>query len=265
MKVSTVNLSVLLDDISPAHGTIDRGEMTPESLADLLTSFQQIDPALNMEHDPQVLVRTSDARHLIRTERGRLFLYDARDTSRPGVEMPLDGLIAAIQRSPAPAPPGGLAAPEPETVGAPSVRAKVTRRLAIALLLGGIGLNALGFYQLLQSDPTRPTIPYTRIKDDEHTALYLRKLAGTYATGNQPGHRIISLTADGGISFDVLIQNAAGETRIARGPAQRCGFGRRPSGAICLTTVSYGPVIIHADGSLFYSGDTYRRISMLAE
>ncbi|MFZ5495199.1 MAG: hypothetical protein ACOZE5_07665 [Verrucomicrobiota bacterium] len=265
MKVSTVNLSPKLDGIGPAHGTIDRGEMTPGALTELLTAFQHIDPALNLEHDPQVLVRTSDAWHLIRTERGQLCLYNARDTSQPGAPMPLADLLAAIQGSPAAASTTDLPQSEPEIVRAPPTRSKLASALAVVLLVGGIGLNAWGVYQLLPQEGARPPVTYAPLKDDERTTLYLRKLAGTYATGNGPGHRIIHLTREGAISFDVLVQNSAGEIRIARGPAQTCGFGQRPNGAICLTTSASGPVIIRADGSLFYSGDTYRRISTLAE
>ena len=87
MKVTTINLSPSFDDVGPAHGTIERGDMTTSELSILLSEFVRIDPAANLEHDPKVLVRTPNTWHAIRTERGRLQLYDARDTSQPGVEL----------------------------------------------------------------------------------------------------------------------------------------------------------------------------------
>lgn len=262
MKVSTVNLSSNLTGVDPTHGTIERGEMSADALADLLAAFAEIDPALNLEHDPRVLVRTNDAWYAIRTERGRLYLYDARDTSQPGAEMDLPNLIAAIQNVPAPAPVAD--SPEPELQPVPS-RRKAKTVLATVLLLCGLGLNAWGVFQFFQRDRDEAPATYTPIKDDERTALYLRKLAGTHATGRAPGDRVISITRDGRISFDVMIRDAGGDVGIARGPAQTCGFGRRSDGSICLTTANSGQVGIGADGSLFYFGDTYRRISALAE
>lgn len=262
MKVSTVNLSSNLASVDPAHGTIERGPMSADALADLLAAFSEIDPALNLEHDPRVLVRTNDAWYAIRTERGRLHLYDARDTSLPGTEMDLADLIAAIQHAPAPAPVADN--PEQEFQPPPS-RRKAKAVLATALLLCGLGLNAWGVLQFLQRDQDEAPASYTPINDDERTTLYLRKLAGTHATGRAPGDRVITITRDGRISFDVVIRNAGGEVRIARGPAQACGFGRRSNGSICLTTANSGQVGIGADGSLLYFGDTYRRIPALAQ
>lgn len=262
MKVSTVNLSSNLTSIDPVHGTVERGEMSVDALTDLLAVFSEIDPALNLEHDPRVLVRTKDAWYAIRTERGRLHLYDARDTSQPGTEMELAELLAAIQHAPAPAPVAEI--PEPEFKSPPS-RRRTKAALATALLLCGLGLNAWGVFQFFQRDQDEAPATYTPINDDESTTLYLRKLAGTHATGRAPGDRVIRITRDGRISFDVMVQDVGGEIRIARGPVQLCGFGRRANGSICLTTANSGPVGIGADGSLFYSGDTYRRIAVLAE
>lgn len=259
MKVTTINLSPNLDGVDPGHGTIERGELSAGALTNLLAAFGEIDPALNLEHDPRVLVRTGDAWHAIRTERGRFHLYDARDTSQPGSELDLAGLIAAIQ--PAPAPAAGSV--EPEILAAPP-RRKPRPVLAAVLLLCGVGLNAWGVLQFLQSEPDPAPAGYTPIDDKERTELYLRKLAGTYATGRAPGDRVIRIARDGRISFDVLVRDAGGEIRIAPGPVQAGGFGRRPTGAICLTTADSGPVGLGADGSLFYSGATYRRITALA-
>lgn len=262
MKVSTVNLSPDLTEVDPSHGTIERGELTVGALAVLLTEFRLINPALNMEHDPRVLVQTKDAWYAIRTERDRLHLYNARDTSQPGVEMDLADLIAAIQNAPVPTPVADT--PEPEFQPAPT-RRKAKAVLSTVLLLCGLGLNAWGVIQFLQGEEDEAPASYTPIEDDEREALYLRKLTGTYATGKAPGDRVISITRDGRLSFDVLIRDAGGEVRIAPGTDQTCGFGQRSNGAICLTTANSGPVGIRADGSLFYSGNTYRRITALAE
>lgn len=262
MRVSTVNLSPNLDRVDPAHGTVDRGEMSASALGDLLAAFCETDPYLNLEHDPRVLVRTNDAWYAIRTERGRLHLYNARDTSQPGSEMDLADLIAAVHNAPASASPASP--PETQLPSSP-LRRKSKAVPATVLLLCGLGLNAWGVLQFLHSEPVATPAAYSPINDGERTALYLRKLAGTYATGRAPGDRVISIARDGRISFDVLVRDASGEIRITRGPAQTCGFGRRASGAICLTTTNSGAVGIGADGSLFYSGVTYRRITALAE
>lgn len=262
MKVSTVNLSQNLDSVGPTHGTIERGEMTTGALAVLLTEFRLIDPALNLEHDPKVMVRTNAAWHAIRTERGRLSLYDARDSSQPGVEMELSDLLAALQG--APAQPAAPEITEPEILPQPGGR-NFKPALAAVLLLFGLGLNAWGLHQFLQRD-TAPTaaLPIP-IDDANRTALFREKLTGTYATGNTTGHRIIRLTRDGDIHFGVLVQNADGNRRIALGPPVKYDFGQRPNGTVCLTTAHSGQVSIGVDGSLSCYGDTYRRITTLAE
>jgi hypothetical protein len=262
MKVSTVNLSPNLTSVDPAHGTIERGEMSADALTDVLAAFSEIDPALNLEHDPRVLVRTNDAWYAIRTERGRFHLYDARDTSQPGTELELADLVTAIQHAPAPAPITDLREPEFQP---PPSRRKTKAALATALLLCGLGLNTWGVFQFFQRDQDQAPAAHTPIKDSEQTALYLRKLAGTHATGRAPGDRVIRITRDGRIGFDVIVRDAGGEIQISRGPVQACGFGRLANGAICLTTANSGDVGIGADGSLFYFGDTYRRIAALAE
>lgn len=265
MKVTTVNLSDSLDAVGPAHGTIERGEMTTGELSILLTEFIQIDPALNLEHDPRVLVRTRDAWYAIRTERGRLHLYDARDTSQPGAELDLAELVAVIENTPPAGGPADAPGTEPESARSPGGIRKATHIFAALLLGAGIGLNVWGVYQFLHQDEIGPPIAYTPLPEDEKTALYRHKLAGTYATGAGPGHRVITVTREGKISFDVLVQNAGGNVRVARGPLQAAGFGRRPNGAICLTAANSGHIAIGVDGSLVYFGDTYRRISTLAQ
>ena len=261
MKVSTVNLSPNLDSVGPAHGTIERGEMTAGELAILLTEFRLVDPSLNLEHDPRVLVRTNTAWYAIRTERDRLHLYDARDTSQPGVEMDLADLVNALQHN---LPASTPATTETGALDSHPSRRSPARILAFGLLLGGLGLNLWGVHQFIERQRDLAPVAYAPITDPGRTDLYLSKLAGTYATGPGPGNRVITLSADGQISFDVLIQQG-GDTRIARGPLQPCGFGLRPNRTVCLTTANSGQVSIGADGSLLYYGDRYRRIAALAE
>jgi hypothetical protein len=263
MKVSTINLSPKLDEISPEHGTINRGEMSSDSLATLLKEFAGIDPALNHEHDPRIMVQTRSANHAIRTGQGRLQLYNARDNTQPGVELSLPRLIVAIEQ-------GTAAVVEPDPVEPAMNRPAPLRRnyqgpFAAMLLLLGLALNAWGVHLYLNRDPAPPSAAYTAITDEAKLTLIRRKLSGIYATGDESGSRVITLPRDGSITFQLLYRDTDGTIKTAAGTTETCRVGERPNGAICLVTHPGQQISIGVDGSLHHSGDTYRRISHLAK
>jgi len=263
MKVSTINLSPDLTVAGPSYGQIDRGDRTKEGLTILLGEFLALDPTLAFMHDPQVLVQTANATYAIRTDRGRLHLYNAHDTSQPGVEMTLADLLATIEEGAPASVASDTIEPDPIPIGRPP--RKYHSALAAILLLTGLSLNAWGAYQFIRREPPVPGRAYVAISDKERHALLLQKLAGEYATGREPGSRSITLARDGTIRFGVFLRQADGAVRPASGPSEPCHFGLRSNGSVCVVTTRSGQVGIGRDGSLAHYGDTYHRIGGLAD
>lgn len=263
MKVFTQNLSPDLTAAGATYGRIDRGERTTEGLTILLNEFLALDPTLAFMHDPQIVVQTRNATHAIRTDRGRLHLYNAHDSSQPGVEMDLPTLLATIDESASATTAPDAVEADPLPVGRRPW--KYEGSLAVILLLAGLGLNAWGAYQFIRREPPAPERAYTIITDKANRALLLQKLAGRFVTGIEPGNRVITLARDGTIQFGVLLRRDGGAVQAANGAAEPCHFGRRSNGSICIVTTRSGQVGISRDGSLVHYGDIYRRIGGLAD
>jgi hypothetical protein len=262
LKVSTVNLSPDLRSIAAEHGVVERGEMDAAALSALLETFMAGDAAQNHEHDPQVIVRTPAAKFLIRTSGRQLHLYNARDVSQPAAVLTLPALLEAIA---SPGLSAGPAPEEPETFMPVPVRGKNRGALTALLLLLGVGLNAWGIYQFLDRTEETPPPPYTAITDEAKVGLLRRQLAGSYATGAEPGDRVIVLTPAGEVKFQLLVAAAGNAPAVAEQSADTCLIGRRRDGLHCLVTTTSGQVDLRADGSLSYYGDTYRRITAPAK
>lgn len=256
LKVSTVNLSPDLRSVAAEHGVVERGEMDAAALSALLEAFTAIDAVQNHEHDPQVIVRTPAAKYLIRTSGRQLHLYNARDVTQPAAVLTLPALLEAISS------PGVTAGPAPEEpdlfVPAPA-RGNNRGVLTALLLLLGVGLNAWGIYQFLDRAEETPPPPYTAITDAAQADLLRHQLAGSYATGTEPGDRVIVLTTDGEVKFLLLVPAAGNAPASAEQSSDTCRIGRRRDGLLCLVTATSGQIDVRADGSLAYYGDTYQR------
>lgn len=258
MKVTTENLNPECTVADATFGRIERGELAPEALLALLESFAGVDASQNQRHDPGVIVRVRDKSHLIRPDRGQWLLYNARDVSQPGIKLGLPELMALLQET---TPPPATAEP---VVEAPMMPAAPSRRNPRVLLAGlllalGLGLNLWALAQwVLRERPPAPD--YAPITDAAQLENLRRDLAGTYATGDSAGSRVITIQAADRLDLALLAADATGALRPVRRLSYDFAWNRRRDGAICLVTGERLQVVLGPDAAtLLLSGDRYAR------
>lgn len=256
MKVSSQSLSPDGTTADTAFGIVDRGDMDAEALAALLEKFTALDAVQNHEHDPHLIVRTRDSKYLIRTSGGQLHLYNARDTSQPAAVLSLPRLLEVLVGPPVTV---GVASEEPELPAPAPTGTKYRGVLTAGLLILAVGLNAWGISRFLNQEEDPPAPAYTEITSPEQLNALRHQLAGSYATGREPGDRIITIASDGTIRFQLLVARADGTPVPANAIDDTYVVGRRSGGINCLATAVSGQVEIGVDGTLRYYGDTYRR------
>lgn len=261
MKVTTSQLSPDGTTADSSFGQIDRGPMSATEVEALLVRFAQIDASQNQRHDPQVIIRVRDEAHLIRTGRGQLLHYNARDVLQPGVKMALPELMALLEGMPAPAiTPEAEEAPVLEAVAAPP-RRKYHELFALVLLVAGLGMNlwALGQW-LMRAKPPAPE--YTPITDPAQLAELRRQVPGVYATGPDAGSRVMTIRADDGIEFALMAKDANGALQQVRRFKETFVWSMRRDGTLCLATAGRaGLVNLGPDHSPRFYGDTYVRVA----
>jgi len=257
MKVSSQSLSPDGTTADTPFGIIDRGDMDAEALASLLEKFTALDAVQNHEHDPHLIVRTRDSKYLVRTSGGQLHLYNARDTSQPAAVLSLPRLLEILAAPPVTA---GAASDEPELLTPAPAGTKYRGALTASLLILAVGLNAWGISRFLNQEEDPPPPTYTEITSPEQLNALRHQLAGSYATGREPGDRIITIASDGAIRFQLLVARVGGTPAPTNTVEDTYVVGRRSGGLNCLATAVSGQVEIGVDGTLRYYGDTYRRI-----
>lgn len=254
LKVSTTHLSPDCASADAQHGTRDLGQLAPEAFAALLEKFCAIDALQNHEHEPLLTVQSPADKFFIRTGGGKLYLYNARDTTQPYAELTIFGILEALGVAP---PPSGPTAEE-FLANLPDAAPSRPRRtlLALTLLLAGLGLIIWSIDAYLHTEEKPAAPASTPVTDTASVARYRAQLAGAYATGNEPGDRRIILAADGGIIFRQLGADAT----PADESSDTCTIGL-DNQLLCLVTTKSGAITVQPGGSLLYYGDTYYRAS----
>lgn len=114
-----------------------------------------------------------------------------------------------------------------------------------------LGLHALGSARRFEEVSRRENIP--ALADAAEAAARATELAGTYATGSQPGDRVIRILAPARIEFSE-VGRPAGAGVIA----DTFTLGRRGR-QLCLLPGAGEPVEVVNLDTLVYYRDTYRR------
>ena len=247
MKVTTHHLTAdaARTDSSPRDQSL--GEMTPEQLGPLLERFRNIDPVRNHELEPHLDVQTATNRFIVRTSVGKLYLYDGRDTSQAAIELDVSGLLAVFAGNPA------ASRMEPAEVPLdlpPSHRSR--QALGTLLLAVGAAINAWAVYAFYKPEPAPPAPVYQPITDPGDLARLRGPLAGTYATGNNPGDRLIVLGQNDSVLLQVLEADHTLRSETLPGTLVRL------EGQLAIALPAAGFIQVQADNSLLYFGDTYR-------
>lgn len=252
LNVSTVNLSADLDGADENFGLQDRGAMEPEELGKLLEKFSQLDEIQNHSHEPRVKVSCPEGEFSVRMTGGKLFLYHTHDSSQPPADLDVPGLLEVFTNS---ASTGG---DSDETEDGTVKPGSATRGwLALGLLLVGLGLNAWALNTYFQPDPVwPPPVEATAVSDPATLAQYSAQLPGTYATGEGAGHRLIVLSPDQSIKFQLMGNGPPGT--IGRESHDAYTLGRQGEKTL-LVTQRFGGIEVRPDGSLLHVGDHYTR------
>ncbi len=246
--VTTVNLAPDTTTADVAFGPTDLGVLSGEEFIALLERFTQIDAAQNNEADPHLLVTAAAGRFLIRTGQGKLYLYNARDTTEPYSEHTPAEIVGQIDRQ-LTTPPFAFT----EAVAANQTKAAPHYGIAFAILVAGLALNGYTLYSVFYTESVNEPPAVVLLTDPAELASRGREVIGSYATGSQPGDRVITVTPDGKIKFfeigtkDGFLNNT-----------DTFKLGRHDK-KFCLLTADSGVVDIVNPDTFVYYRDTYRR------
>jgi len=247
LKVTTVNLSPDTRSASVMPDPTELGELSAEEFVALLARFRAIDPVQNLEADPHLIVTARAGKFIVRTGQGRLLLYDARAITTPFAELTAEEILAHVDRlAAAPAP-----ADEPT---AASAKAGITpnRGIAAAILIAGLALNGYTLYSVFYTASVNEKPAVTVLTDPAEITAHQHDALGTYATGNQPGDRVIEVRPES-VKFSEL---GAHGGLADNSDTYRLG---RHEKNLCLATVESGVIDISNIDTLVYYRDTYRR------
>jgi hypothetical protein len=246
--VTTVNLSSDTTRADAALGPAELGALSSEEFTALLERFRLLDSTQNHEADPQLVVSAAAGRFLIRTGKGKLFLYNARDPTEPYSELAPVDIVAHLDRQ-LTSPPFGTT--EPHT-GAPPQPAP-HYAIAFAILAAGLALNGYTLYSVFYTESVNVPVAVVLVTETTELAARNREAVGSYATGSQPGDRVITITTEGSITFfEIGVKDGVTHN------TDTFKLGRRDK-KFCLLTAESGVVDIVNPDTLLYYRDTYRR------
>lgn len=246
-KVSTIYLDAEARHADIQHGTVNRGQLGEPELIKLLENFRAIEAVETIDTDPQIVVSGHGCKLTIRTNRKRLFVYNAENMNEAAIEMSSAEIWRRLSKV-EPAPTAAEAdqfylADAPSRIG-----------LAYVLFAAAVLINVYTVYSLFSGGPTVDDKSDITLVHDAHEASRQQQLvAGTYATGRERGDRILIIRADGSL------QNS--EIGAPGNPPPKTGtyhVGMRDQ-KLCLS-VDGGSVIDVIDhDTVMYYRDTYKR------
>lgn len=249
--VIAVNLTPDLAHASADIGQGDFGELDAVQFHAVLEAFRRVDAIQNHEADPCLRIEVRGAKFIVRTAREKLFLYNARDTAEPAVELDADGIVRVLgARETTAAPEGRPAAPDVP----PPHPSRGRPWIAALLLLLALALGGHTVYRAVRSHPVAPPLTgVVWIGETPEVDAIRRAAAGRYATGTAPGDRVITIAPDGHVSFGRVL--ASGE-RTDRTDTYRVG---RRDRHVVLGTEHVGLISVENIDTLHYFGDAYER------
>jgi hypothetical protein len=245
--VTTINLSPDTTADDPAHGTADLGELNADEFLALLERFRRLGPVQNREAEPQLFVGARAGKFRVRTSQGKLFVDQPGDPSRLPAELPPAEIARHLDQI----------AGVPTTTDAPSAdrsrERAPSRAIAAALLVAGLSLNAYTLSTVFDTASVNEKPVVALVTDPAEISAHLADAIGTFATGDRPGDRTISVTADGKIRFAELGARAGLD-----GNRDTFRLGRLGKN-YCLHTVDSGVVEVLNLDTLVYYRDVYKR------
>lgn len=249
-RVSTIHLSADAAHADPSVAAIDLGEIPAPQLQALLERFRQLDVIENHESDPYLEITSRMGKFHVRTGRGKLYLYNARDTVEPYAELTPVEILAQLESHPRAEDP--LVTADGTTAPA-RPRSTAQRGIAIAILAAGLSVNAYTVYSVSYVESVKQKPNVTLLTDAKEISARTTELAGSYATGDRPGDRIITIKDGGRLEFSEV--GRAGKSTES---ADTFRVGRL-KGKTCLLTGDNDVIEVRNLETLEYFRDRYRR------
>lgn len=229
----------------------------------LLRNFCTIDPIENALGETEIRVHVRHEKYLLRTEQGKLILYDVNQRDLPAqilnVEEAMQELGGAagaarnqvILQARAEAGPAVVSGPELP------LRAPVaTARRPLVLALSGTAGLLLAAILWLSGPFAVESAPIGFLSLEQAESAKLQgTLTGVYLTGSEPGQHGIVVTGPGELKLFEL-----GTVEAPRVVYAGYRLGRIGEKLSLATDQPGGVIEVAADGSLVYSGEVYQRI-----
>jgi hypothetical protein len=248
-KISTIYLDPDVRHAGVQHGSVSRGEMDAAGVIALLDKFSSIEAMEMLDMDPQIIATGRICKLIIRTNRKKLFVYNAQNMNESAVEMtPLEIVQKLDNIKLAPGTeeteqPGVMAAP-------PSHPAVGYALLALAVLINIYTVCSI-FSKPPQIDDKSDVVYAT---DANVIAQRQRAVAGTYATGQTPGNRVLVIGGDGSLQYSEI--DAPGNPPPWTGTYR---IGSRNEN-LCLSVDGASVIDVVDSNTLMYYRDTFHRI-----
>ena len=240
---------------------IERRGVGTEELVVLLRNFCEVDPVENTTADAEIRVQVRNESYLIRTEQGKLILYDAHRRDLPAQIFTVDQAMAELD--------GTAAAHRTQTILAVRAEAESAQITPVrseraspapgkprlfALTATVVVLLAAIIYLTEPFGGDGRLEGFVRVERAERAGLEA-KLTGVYLTGNEPGQHGIVVTGPGELKLFEL--DAVEAPRVVYATYQLGRVGPK----LCLATDQPGGVIeVTADGNFTYCGEAYQSV-----
>ncbi len=243
--VVTVGLSPDLKRVHPAFGRINRGDVSRQQLLTVLEVYRQLETDCSPA-DSHFLIEADSGRFVVRAAARQLTLLE-QDASPPVPAVPVtaEQIIARLGR----AQEISVTPKRPPTE-------PVWRSLAtLVLICAGIGLVLHALKPVFVPERADPPAEITLVTDPAEVKTRQDAITGIFATGQRPGDRHLTVSAQGHVVFAEL-----GPRQSLGSGADSFRIGRRDK-QTCIVTTRSGVIEALNANTLVYSGDTYRRVN----
>jgi hypothetical protein len=235
------------------HGTVKRGELDAAKIAELLENFMSIEAMEMVDVDPQVIIMSGERTLIIRTNRKKLFVYNAKDMNESAVEMTVAEILQRLGNvQPGVAPEEGAA--DQLQPGKAAVPFRDRTWVGYLLFVVVVLINVHTVYSNFFRKKHHYNSDITFFTDASAIAQQQRVLAGTYTTGSGPGSHVLVIGSDGTLKYSEI--GAPGNPPSQIGPYH---IGSRNQG-LCLSVDGGRVIDVIDDNTLMYNGGTFHRV-----
>lgn len=229
--------------VHPAFGNINRGEVSRHKLFEVLETYRRLDPDSGSSAS-HFAIQSDTGRFIVRVSAQQLTLGVEGEPPAQSVPLAAEEIVTRLAQPPAP-----LDFRPPPRPSEPWWRSGV----ALVLLVAGVALMVHALQPVLAPEGARTPEDITLVTNAADLKAQQLALAGLFATGQQPGDRYLTISANGYILFAEV-----GPRNALDGRTDTFRIGRREK-QTCLVTVRNGVIEVVDANTIVYYDDTYRR------